>query len=272
MPTKIPKYGPKPGSHLVMVLPDLHFPYHDPAALQAALDAHALYKPKKTIILGDWLDCTGFSAHAKKSKKELLSGSFKDTEVDPCRRTLDKLEKNTQEIIYLEGNHEFRVERMILQYPDILAAVEDLINPKLLLSEGRKKPFTWVSYVPNGQILSHYRIANDLIAVHGWTHAKNAAAKMVSLSKKWSIIYGHTHRQQLDSDRDPIDGAGITAWSPGCLSKLQPLYMHSTPTSWRHGFSLIWVKNDLSNWTQYTVTINNGICVLPDGRKIDGNR
>ena len=59
----------------------------------------------------------------------------------------------------------------------------------------------------------------------------------------------------------------MKAWSPGCLSKLQPLYMAHNPTEWVQGFSLIYVSSDdRTDWTEYNITIDRGRCILPDGK------
>jgi predicted phosphodiesterase len=263
-------YQPRPGSHLVMVLPDLHLPHHDSAALECAMKVHALLKPRKTVILGDWLDCEAFSAHPVKSELEERSQTFFEAEIEPCRALLTRLEKNTEEIVYLEGNHEFRVERTVISMGGVMRDLADLVSPRRLLSEGRTKPFTYIPYVQKAQQLSHHKIAEDLIAVHGWTWCRHAAAKHLEQAKHYSVVFGHIHRAQTATSRDPISGKHYQAWSPGCLSRLQPLYMASTPTDWVHGFSLIWVRDDGSAWTAYSPIIVNGVTVLPDGRKVRG--
>lgn len=267
------QYGPRPGSHLVMVLPDLHIPHHDRKALGCALEVHALMKPKRTVILGDWLDAEAFSSHAVSSRAEERAQTYYEGEIQPCRRLLDRLEENTDEIIFLEGNHCHRVERTVTSIGGVMLDLADLVSPQRLLSSNRAKPFTWISYVPKpANPLPHYRIAKDLIAVHGWSFAKHAAAKHLEIARNYSVVHGHTHRAQSFTARDPIDGRTLKAWSPGCLSKLQPLYMQHIPTDWVHGFSLIWCTDDLKRWTDYTVQINNGVCILPDGRKVTSGK
>ena len=257
-------YGPRAGSHLVFVLPDIHFPHQDPEALECALQAHALLRPRRTVFLGDVLDAQAFSEHPVKSHAERRAGTFYETEVEPARALLERVEENTDEIAFIEGNHEFRVERAMVN----LGLEEDLaalVSPRRLLSEGRTKPFTWIPY---SGTLPHYQIAQDLIAVHGWSWCRHAAAKHLELARSRSVVFGHVHRAQSFSTRDPITDRIVRAWTPGCLSRLQPLYQTSSPTEWIHGFSLVWVSDDLERWTSYSPTISRGQCVLPDGRKV----
>lgn len=270
--------SPKSGSHLVMILPDLHLPVHDKSALRVALRAFEKLKPQRLIILGDWLDAAFASAHPVSSREEAekngSTGGYIQNEIEPCRRLLEEFEEHAQEIIYLEGNHEFRVERLITRERGAWLAIPELVLPSKLLAMGRKKKFTWVPYQHNATHgnayrLPHYQIADGLIAVHGWSTAKAAAAKHLELVRGYSIVYGHTHRAQADSLRHPMTGTVLKGWSPGCLASLQPMWMHQKPTEWSHGFSLIYCKNDGSAWTEYTITIDRGQCILPDGTKID---
>lgn len=265
------------GSHMVMILPDLHLPLHDRSALRIVLRAHEKLKPQRVVILGDWLDAAFASAHPVSSRAEAeengSTGGYLQNEIEPCRRILEQFEEHSKEIVYLEGNHEFRVERLITRERGAWLAVPDLVLPKKLLSIGRKQQFTWVPYqhnatASNSYRLPHYTIAEGLIAVHGWSTAQRAAAKHLELVRGYSIVHGHTHRAQSESIRHPMTGRVLKGWSPGCLSSLQPMWMHSKPTEWVHGFSLVYCRNDLSAWTAYTITIDNGQCILPDGTKI----
>jgi hypothetical protein len=270
---KADPYAPRPGSHLVFVIPDIHFPHHDPHALAVMLEVHALLKPRRTVILGDMLDCETFSSHAKSSRAEEAAAEFYEGEVQPGQRFLSALEQNTDETIFLEGNHCFRIERAITRDPTgVLRGLASLVSPRRLLSEGRAKPFTYVPYTQKpGQPLPHYRIAKDLIAVHGWSFAKHAAAKHLDIARTVSVVHGHTHRRQSFELPDPLTGRTLVAWSPGCLARKQPLYMAHTPTEWAHGFSLVWVNDERTDWTEYSPRIKQGRgCVLPDGRKCDG--
>jgi len=124
----------------VMVLPDLHIPHHDRAALACVERAYTLLKPDEVVILGDWLDCEAFSAHPKTSLAELQAHKFIDDELRPCRELLDRLQKHGNALTYIEGNHEARIERFAVSPggslgPDLYA----LISPRAIFGEGRKR-------------------------------------------------------------------------------------------------------------------------------------
>lgn len=246
-----------------MVLPDLHVPHHDRAALACVLRAYEILKPDEVVVLGDWLDCESFSRHPRGSMAELRAHKFIDEEVAPCVEILDKLQANENKLVYVEGNHEQRIERFAAALGNDLGRdIYSLISPERLLRANRKN-FVWIPYTSE---LAHYEITPDLWALHGWSFAKSAARIHLDRAVSVSIVYGHTHRQQSEARRDPASGRVLKAWSPGCLSKLQPIYRQNLPTSWVHGFSLVYVG--ANGWTEYTVTIDSGSCVLPDGREI----
>lgn len=256
--------GPKPGNHLVVVLPDTHFPHQDAKALEVAISTIELLRPDKVVLLGDFIDASSFSNHPPKSLAEPRAADFKDTELDPANKVLDRIQAASGELIYIEGNHEARVERSAAQMGGQLLSVYSIISPQINLSKGRKN-FTWIPY---NSPLPHYKIAQDLIAFHGMSVSKHAAAVNLSKLRSCSGIYGHTHRQQMDTGRDPWSNRPLKSWSPGCLSVFQMFYMHQNPSDHLHGFDMIYVKNDLSEWTNFTLTINKGETILPSGKTI----
>lgn len=251
-------------SELIVVLPDLHIPYHDEAALDCAMQAIQHLKPARVIILGDWLDCASFSAHGVSRIAELHAVRFVEDEVQPCCEVLDEIQRWTDDLIFIEGNHEFRVERFAASWGSKLGPdIYKLMAPGRLLGENR----TAFTYIPYSDPLAHYEVTPNLWAIHGWTHAKTAARKHLEKARSVSIVYGHTHRQEAVAIRDPVTQRVMKAWSPGCLSKLQPLYMAHNPTEWVQGFSLIYVStDDRTDWTEYNITIDRGRCILPDGK------
>lgn len=77
---------------------------------------------------------------------------------------------------------------------------------------------------------------------HGSSTSKHAASVHVSRFGG-NVVYGHTHRADFHMTRTVRDGA-IGGWSPGCLCKLQPLWQHTNPTEWSHGYGLQLVEKD----------------------------
>jgi predicted phosphodiesterase len=259
----------------ILILPDAHYPYQDPGAMGCVAHVAEVWQPDRVIVLGDWLDAAAFSTHAPLAPEERAVSFLRD-EVAPCNAMLDHLQRYSRQLIYLEGNHEHRVERH--SAVSVLGAdMMSLASPEVLLrrrvgADGepgeQRKRFTYVPYLGRDGH-SHWRVTQDLIAVHGWTHAQNAAAVHAAKARSVSIVFGHVHRAQSVTTRDPLTNKLHHSWSPGCLCRLNPLYMASSPTDWAHGFSMVFAGR--SSWSAYTVPIHpGGWCVLPDGQEVRG--
>lgn len=270
---KIEKAG---DSDLWFAFPDIHFPDQDPEALEVAEAAHRVLQPDYTITLGDTLDCDIFSSHAKRTIAEAQTYNYKKVELDPCNAFLDRVQSNTKKYTYfLEGNHEARIERWACNNGRVGESIYDLISPKETIAKGREN-FEMIPYeVPTGLRRGFVQIAPNtkrmltggLVAVHGWSFAKHASSVHLDKSRSQSILYGHTHRRQSTTSRDPWTGKIIKSFNPGTLSQLQPMYAHGgTPSDWSHGFVIIYVGQ--RSWTEYCISIVNGRCVLPDGREV----
>lgn len=267
----------KPGrdSKLWFWFPDIHFPDQNPEALAVAMAAHRTLQPDYTGFLGDVLDCEIFSAHAKKTIQEAQTYDYKELELDPCNKMLDEVQKNTNFTYFLEGNHEQRIERWAVNNGRVGESIYQLISPRETIARGREN-FKMIPYeVPTGLRRGFVQIVaptkkmrtGGLVAVHGWSFAKHAAYVHLEKSRSQSILFGHTHRAQTITSRDPWNGSLIKSFNPGTLSQLQPRYAHGgSPSDWSHGFAIIYVGSE--SWTEYIISIVDGRCVLPDGREL----
>jgi predicted phosphodiesterase len=266
---------------LWLILPDIHFPDHEPQALEIVKKVASTLKPTNTLLLGDVLDCGIFSKHDMKAVRELADYDYQQLEVDPCNQFLDFIQDHTQQMThFLEGNHEQRIERWAVDAGRVGQEIYKLIAPKETVGKRNgsyRKKFNMVPYdVSTGNRMGFVQIVQDspkmdtggLVAVHGWSWAKSAARVHLEKSRSQSIVFGHTHRAQMEASRDPWTGKTIIAFNPGTLSKLQPLYQTGgNPSEWSHGFALVYVG--ATSWTQYIIPINKkGSCVLPDGREV----
>ncbi len=280
----------KDGSHVVLVLPDMHHPFADPAAMAAVLAIAKAVKPTRIVSLGDSVECAAFSAHPARSVAEQAIHDFAH-ELETCGAWIDRICEaagpQLESWQYLYGNHEQHVERECIRLGAIGLAVRSMIEPSIVLGRGRPllrftpyiadyaKDRRPASHLRGGASMAHHKITNDLIAVHGWTIARNAAQVHLDKVKTCSLIHGHTHRQQSATGRLWDSDKILKAWSPGCLSLLQPAWHHSSPTEWVHGLDVIYCKDDClakgnrdPAWTNFTVTIVNGETVLPHGTKV----
>jgi hypothetical protein len=71
---------------------------------------------------------------------------------------------------------------------------------------------------------------------HELAGGKNAARASLQRTAG-NLVFAHTHQE--DSATIVFPGVGLVkAWNPGCLCQLQPLWRHSDPTSWSHGYGV----------------------------------
>tara|TARA_Y100000310_G_scaffold153457_1_gene152874 strand:- start:1051 stop:1863 length:813 start_codon:yes stop_codon:yes gene_type:complete len=262
----------------ILVLPDAHYPHHDPDAMACIAAVVEHLDPDEVIVLGDWLDAGGFSRHGPHSFAD-GAHDFLESEVGPCNEMLDTLQgAKDRKLIYLEGNHEERVNRWLVSNAGKVGpSLAKLSSPDRLLrwrvdGDGvpgvRRKNFGWVPYLGK-DVHSHHRIAPDLVAIHGWSFAVGFNHVNRHSAPSTSIVCGHVHRADALNTRDAITGQRRRYWCPGALCKLVPLYQANSPSTWTHGFSLIYQSRRAArHWTAYDIAIDRGCCVLPDGTEI----
>lgn len=260
------------GNHLVFIIPDIHFPNENKEAVAVMKRSLATLRPNRTVLLGDVLDCGTFSPHISKTLKDLRQANFLEEEIKPANELIDFIQKHTkEETAFIEGNHENFCERWAITHGEGAKSIYNSISPRYQLSKHRTN-FKFIPYIQKSDPgFAYYKITSNLVAVHGWSFAKNAAAVHLEKSRGYSVVFGHTHRQQSDANRNPFTKLRSVAFSVGCLSELQPTYMHS-PNDWIHGFGLIYVsQSNPTEFTEYALTINNGRVILPDGSEINGD-
>ena len=199
------------------ILSDIHFPYYDKEALNAAIAYLKKWKPDCILLNGDIIDCYQLS----RFEKDIRARSFK-YELDMFRNFVIQLRdifKNTR-IVFRQGNHEMRYESHILsRIPELvdleLFSFENVISAKQL----------GIEVLGNKRII----MAGKLNIVHGHEFARGFAAPVnpargFFLKAKNNVLGGHHHQISQHQEQD-INGNITGAWSTGCLCELHPKYM-----------------------------------------------
>jgi hypothetical protein len=165
---------------------------------------------------------------------------------------------------YLEGNHERRIERWIVtetrRHAKDAAFLAKLYSTAAVLHFEKRG----VAFFRQGVFHEGLRIPATIrrdgcYFTHGEFTSKNAAAAHLAKYNA-NIWYGHTHRADMASKRTVKDGA-IGAWNPGCLCRIQPLWMHTNLTDWTHGYGLQVVRKGFGH-LNLTIPIIDGISYL----------
>ena len=235
-----------------LLLPDLHLGSHDDRALRVALRIAEITEPDEVVILGDWIDGHDFNSHGSSDRREAKQAGYM-SEIDMCNEILDWLQAlpSVKRVVYVEGNHEFRVERFLTnQGNKFIRKQGDAFLPRELLSKGRKD-FVWVDYNQPGKA-PFIELAPGVVACHGLSTAKHAAATHLTKVPGYSVIHGHTHRAQTHYTRCPVTNRLLFGHSPGTLAQLQPLWLTGA-SNWTQGVSILAQRGQLSSLTHFQI-------------------
>jgi len=216
----------------LLVLSDIHIPYHSVNSLTIAFDWAKKQKPDAILLNGDTLDFFGLSRYAKDPKKRSFSSeleSFKDF-ITILKKTFDA------KIYFKIGNHEERYEHYLWMKAGELSGIDDFELGNIIKARAE-----------GIEIISDKRImkAGELNIIHG--HEYFGSFSPVNIARglftkgKVSAMQGHNHQTSEHTEAD-MNGKITTTWSVGCLSELHPMYMPLN--KWNHGFAFIEIDGD----------------------------
>jgi UDP-2,3-diacylglucosamine pyrophosphatase LpxH len=243
-------------------IPDTHGCLVDKDAIAAFLSDLEVIKPAEIVMLGDHLECGGFLAQHHTLGYVAQTEYTFDEDVMATNALLDSIQTicPNATIDYLEGNHERRIENWCVT--EALRNTRDAEYLRRMFSASsvlglEQRGIKWIR---QGRYYDGLPIPATIkrgccYFTHGSSTAKHAASEHV---KKFggNVVYGHTHR--ADSYVIRTIGAGVIgAWSPGCLCILQPLWQHTNPTDWSHGYGLQLVSDD-GSFLHINVPVING--------------
>jgi predicted phosphodiesterase len=234
-PFNLPKSYAKGRKHFdikgqkVLILSDIHIPYHDIDALSVAIQTGIDEEVDTVVLNGDALDCHMISDFVKDPKKR----KFKD-ELYAMRSFLSELRGQfpEAEIIYKEGNHEERYWRYMRVKAPELFDIDAFDFPTLTHCD--KHDIKWLDGKSKINI-------GGLSIFHGHEFGKQFlpsvnVARGLFLKTKANAMCGHHHQTAEHTERD-VNGKVITCWGVGCLSELSPDY--NPYSKYNHGFAII---------------------------------
>lgn len=263
-PVKIRKG--KAAKHIVrVIIPDTHGNHIDKPAEAAFLSDLEVLKPDSVVGLGDHTDCGGtFSRHARSYTNELTESYDDDTAAtnyffDACQERAPNAEYDI-----LEGNHCARVAAWVVNnFPSHKDAemILRLIGPEGVLRM-KERGFRYIkrNEFHDGLAIPGAIRKGRCFFVHGVSHAKHADS--VHLERFGaSVVFGHVHRAMSVVSRT-VTSQGHGAWCPGTLAKLQPLYAHTHPTTWSHGYAVQLVNQSTGTFLHLNIPIMDGVSML----------
>lgn len=252
-PGEEPEYTPyilPSENNSILFMCDMHLPFHDLNSISIALN-DAKDKGVNTVILGgDILDMFQLSMFDKNPTK---SGFLKEREMfwqlmDDIYETLPN-----SKVIFIEGNHEYRFYRYMLNNAVKVFDVDDF----QMASVFRMRELG-IEYISK----KRYVIAGDLNIMHGHEYTGGSLfspvnpARGMYLKAKDNVLFGHLHRTSEHTEQHHR-GNVKTCYSVGCLCYLHPEYRPLN--RWNSGFAIISIYKDGSFNVKNKKILNNTI-------------
>ena len=213
----------------LVVLPDIHVPYHDMPMVEYAIgDCRGA---DHVVVLGDLLDAYPLMSHLKNPARQHRLTD----EVDQAKEIISLLRSSARRarIDFIEGNHEDRLRRYVwAKAPDLMGLVPSI--PSLLgLDEAGINHHPQSGFVAYGCRFKHGSVVRAQSAY---------TARSEMLRHRTSGFSGHTHRMGMTMHTDS-EGTTTEWWECGHLLDTRNAEYVTNP-DWQPGYVVVEVRHD----------------------------
>lgn len=221
----------------VLVLSDLHVPYHDRAAIELAVEAGKRDDPDAVLINGDFGDWTGVSRWDRPPDAPTLA-----EELVAMRNALGWIVSQFPRAlcVFKSGNHEEWLEKFVWAKAPELFGIQQCTLAHLLTTDDNGKPIKAMRRV---EFVGDQRpiMLGKLVVFHGHELPKGLTnsvnpARGAFLRTTDTVLIGHHHRSSSHTEytwhKQPI-----ATWSTGCLCDMHPRYARIN--KWNHGHAVV---------------------------------
>jgi len=217
----------------ILLLSDIHVPYHDVRAIEVALDWGVKHEVDTVFLNGDIADFYTVSKYSHDPRARNFKGEIEM--IAELIKAIKKALPNAQ-IYYKIGNHEERYENFLkANAPELFDVAAFQLHVIMNLEA------LGVIHISDKRIV----YAGKLAIVHGHEFGGISSgvnpARSLMLKAKQSAIMGHLHKSSDYSTKN-LEGKLATTWSTGCLCSLVPEYCRVN--EWNHGFASIKIDED----------------------------
>jgi predicted phosphodiesterase len=233
----------------ILVISDLHIPYHSIDAITLALNYGKEHKVDTIIINGDLLDFYMLSRFHKDPRRRKVN-----EELTAARQFLQILRHNFKgaNIYYLLGNHDVRYQIWLeSKAVELLGCEEFELGSLLRLGELGIQLINDKTLIKAGKLI----ITHGHLVIRG-VFAPVNAARGAYLRAKQSVLIGHTHKISEHTETN-MDREITTTWSTGCLCELSPDY-NPFANGYAHGFAHVTITDDEGRFSVKNLRIYNG--------------
>ena len=232
----------------ILVMGDIHVPYHDHVALKTALDYGKEHKINTIFFNGDLIDFYQISRFDTLERRRSVK-----QELEATREFLAVLNKEFPgaPIYFLMGNHDKRLEiYLATKAPEVLDMLEFKLKDLLEADKYNMTVIEDTTLVKMGKLA----VTHGHLLLRGIFAPVNAA-RGAFLRSKASVLISHVHKVSTHSEAN-IHGKVITTYSTGCLCELNPTYAPYA-NNYSHGFAHVKVKPN-GNYSVRNIQIING--------------
>ncbi len=238
---------------MVVVANDFHVPFHDEQALALLRRFLRAERPDWLILNGDFQDFWEISRfdHTPRTGQEFRQEIVVGGKIlGGFRRDLARAR-----ITWIEGNHEFRLRRYLIENARELYGLPGLSVPELFSADKLN-----IEYVPCHSSASRFtdtfiRVGN-LYVGHWAACSKHAgyAAKALVEAKGVSLVQGHTHRFGAHA-RTLVDGRVLLGIENFSMCRREANYV--AHPNWQLGFSVVYCEPVSGRFQWFPVAIGS---------------
>jgi len=223
-------------SQRMLIMGDIHLPYHDIDAINICFDFAKKQHIDTILLNGDTFD---FYRLSKFMQDPLKVNLKKELEIG--QEFLDVLQNTFKKckIVFKEGNHEFRLESYLKTKAPELFGLPTFEFGEFLQLNRRK-----IEFVDSNTILMY----GKLPIIHGHELKMSAGgvnpARSLYLKFKTSCVCSHLHRTSDHTEKTGLDKV-ISCHSIGALCDMHPDYARIN--NWNLGFAIV-SKNESGSY------------------------
>lgn len=239
---------------------DVHGPYEDVKAYNLMMEVFADNKLSALYLIGDFADM--YWVHGHGPKHPLTPKKFSE-EIEWVNRRLDEIDKQWKSIPkhFIEGNHEWRLERYLIdKCPELFG----FIDCEQLFKLRERPGWRWHPYGPNQLV----QVAGSkLYAKHDPGPGANSEAIAKNLG--CNLVYGHCHRIRR-GHHVTANGQDHMAYSAGWVGnkKFDRVFGYVKGHHlWQLGFSMITVDPKTKYFYADTVQILDNYTCYYNGKR-----
>lgn len=216
-----------PDGYKVILLGDLHRPFHDQKTLAAVERFWTAFKPNLEIYAGDIADLYTISQYDKNpSRRFRLQDEFDET----AAWLESRVKANSARRIFINGNHEDRLRRWLWRYGHELNSLRCMeIADQFRLKELGFEHLDYGSVVD----LLGYRVEHGFKTTQSKAYPLNTS-RWMAIATGSSGLCGHTHHFSMYSWTDARGSHSYI--ENGCLCRMDMEY--SPFPNWQHSFSI----------------------------------